>query len=247
MTNSLVRFPLTAWLLLILACPVMAESIRVAVGISMSPYIITEEDSGAELEIVREVLALQGYDIEPVYVPYIRVRSLLHQGNVAAAMTLPKTDEPADKSIFFSDEYITYHNVAVALASAGIKLDHVANMADYRVLGFQTAQQLLGPEYGRMSLRNPQYSETIRQNRQIEMLFSGRTEMIVIDQHIFDFYRNQTTRVNTGLKVDVFDVLDPVHYRVGFRNPALRDKFNVGLQQLRQSGRYQTILDRYLK
>jgi polar amino acid transport system substrate-binding protein len=239
------RYPLVTLLLLMMSFPSMAQSLRVAVGSSLSPYVIEENNTGAELDIVREALALRGHDITPEYAPYGRVNGLLQQARVDAALTLPSEGEEED--IFFSDEYITYHNVVLALAFEGFAIHTLDDMVNYRVLAFQNAARLLGPEFGHMASNNIHYSETTRQHSQVDMLFSERIDLIVMDRYIFNYYRAQAGRESTERPVSVFELFPPVSYRIGFRDPALRDDFNAGLQQLRQSGRYQAILDQYLQ
>ncbi|WP_199244036.1 hypothetical protein [Bacterioplanes sanyensis] len=45
----------------------------------------------------------------------------------------------------------------------------------------------------------------------------------------------------------LFEVFPPTDYKVAFRNVGHRDDFNAGLAAIKSSGRYQEIMDSYLK
>lgn len=47
-----------------------ADKISVVIGLALPPYVIAERDTGMELEIVREALALEGHTLVPSYVPF---------------------------------------------------------------------------------------------------------------------------------------------------------------------------------
>ena len=47
-----------------------SRSIKMAVGLSLAPYVIPETNSGISLEIVMGALKLKGYTLDPIYVPF---------------------------------------------------------------------------------------------------------------------------------------------------------------------------------
>ena len=81
---------LTLMLMAMLCAPfaAVAEKISMVIGLALPPYVIADQDTGIELEIVRESLAYRGHELVPVYVPFWRVLSMLEQGLTDAAMTV---------------------------------------------------------------------------------------------------------------------------------------------------------------
>jgi polar amino acid transport system substrate-binding protein len=62
-----------------------AKEIRMAFGLALPPYVISESQSGFELEIIREALALRGHTLKPMFAPLARVPDLLRDKQADAA------------------------------------------------------------------------------------------------------------------------------------------------------------------
>jgi polar amino acid transport system substrate-binding protein len=60
-----------------LAVAARAGELKVAIGLSLPPYVISESNSGFELDLVREALAKAGYAIKPVYMDFGQVPDAL--------------------------------------------------------------------------------------------------------------------------------------------------------------------------
>ena len=72
------------------------------------------------------------------------------------------------------------------------------------------------------------------------------------DQHARILLLLQARQVPAGVPLQPVDEtpftqVNPKDYRPVFRSAAVRDDFNVGLRQLKTSGRFQAIYDRYLR
>ncbi|WP_020407538.1 substrate-binding periplasmic protein [Hahella ganghwensis] len=222
-----------------------AGDIRVAVGLALPPYVLTDSNSGMELDVVREALKLKGHSLTPVYLPFIRFGQHLAEGKVDAAMTINEGSQIPD--IVYSDTHITYQNVAVALESSGLQIKSVQDLAKFRVIAFQNATKYLGAEFAAMAEANSKYSEKAQQEQQITLLYSGRTDVVVMDINIFKYFKKLEKKVSTDAPVTIFEIFQPTAYKVGFRNREYRDDFNAGLKTIKDSGRYQEILNSYLK
>jgi len=222
----------------------MAETLKVAVGLALPPYVIQESDSGMELDIVREALKLSGHSIEPVYLPFARVSKSLQDKQVDAALTV--TEASGLSNVHFSESHITYQNAAVSLASKGFKIDTVSDLAGHSVIAFQNAEKYLGDSFAKMAESNNRYSEKAKQSNQIKMLFGGRVETVVMDVNIFKYFRAAETQVDTSAAVSIHEIFPPTDYKVGFLDASIRDQFNEGLKTLKDTGKYDEIIQRYV-
>ncbi|GGY49916.1 hypothetical protein GCM10011297_23720 [Bacterioplanes sanyensis] len=220
------------------------DTIRVAVGMALAPYVIAEEDTGFELEIVREALASQGHTLVPVYVSFRRVPELLKQQQVQAAITV--TRATVGDEAYLSAPYIRYHNVAIALAKHQLALSSQQDLAKHRILAFQNAHRYLGPDYYRSIQQSPDYQEIARQAAQVTMLFGERVDVIVLDINIFNYYRQQQNYVGAEQPVDIFPLFEPVNYQMAFSRRQWRDDFDRGIAELKRTGRYQQLIESYL-
>ncbi|WP_317683638.1 substrate-binding periplasmic protein [Terasakiella sp. A23] len=214
------------------------------VGLSIPPYVIKEENRGIEFDILKEVLASQGYKMQPVYVPLGRTLHLIQHGKVDGIMSTGRDDLPG----CYTDTHITYWNFAITLKKKGLKIDTVWDLQDKTVLSFQNAKHYLGPKFHEMALTNKLYREIADQSVQNKLLFTGRTDVVVADRYIFEWYRNDETVTqvtDTTQEVTHHRLFDPSHFSAVFKDEAVCKAFNVGLKKMRDSGRYDEIIASY--
>ena len=221
------------------------EPIAVAVGLSIPPYVIADERRGMEYDIVRDALADAGYEMEPVFMELGAVPKALARGDVDAAMTV-RPD--AELGAALSEVAIIYHNQAMTLADRGIAIDTIEDLADHSIMAFQNARIYLPDPYRAIADGNPAYSEVAEQHRQNLALFMGEVEVVVADINIFNWFTDDprvTSMADSRQPVTRHAIFPPTSYRVGFRDEATRDAFDVALAALRASGRYDAIIESY--
>lgn len=236
-------------LLLPLACQkntnVPSRTVKIAIGDSLAPYVIAKKKTGPEYEIVKEAFLNAGYAISPVFVEYSQVPHMLFEGKVDAAMT---QKIGAARISNASDVYITYHNYAITKKSRNLKINSIEDLKNLRVSAFQNADNVLGPEFEAVTEDNPKYKEVAEQYQQNIQLYKGMVDVVIADRNIFDYYSTQPVVTAFGEKdtaVDYHNIFQPTEYRITFRKSNVRDAFNKGLRELKNSGRYQQILDSY--
>lgn len=222
----------------------VAKEIKVAVGLALPPYVISSENKGMELDIIKEALALNGHTIKPVYLPFARVPWSLNEGKVDAAMTI--NESSGIKNVFYSNSHITYQNVAVSLAKNNYTINKIGDLVNRSVLAFQSATLYLGSDFKNMADKNNRYNEEPRQDIQITMVYNGRAEAVVMDKNIFKYYKAKETRADVSQGVNIHTIFPPSLYKVGFRSETMRDEFNVSLKKLVDSGMYKKIINRYV-
>lgn len=237
------RLGLLAWLFCCCCQVASADLLRVGFGTHKPPYIFEGEPQGLEYDLVMAAATLGGLQVTPYYAPMERLHLMLARGELdAIATTSVKSGVPA----FYSDAYVEYHNVAVALASRQLQITHIADMARYSVSSFQRARYLLGSEFQVMAERNPQYREEALQINRNRLLYSGRVDLIVCDVRIFKYFNAPVAdQVDVSQPLTYFKLFSSTPYSVGFRQSGPREQFNQGLEALRASGDYQRIQQRY--
>lgn len=233
--------------LVLAAAPARAAEIDMAVGLSLPPYVITSDGwRGMEYDIVKEALALEGHTMKPRLMAFARIHKELESGMADAAMTM-RPDSGA-RGVHFSDVHVTYRNFAISLASRDLTITSIQDLADKSVIAFQNAQLYLGPEFKAAVANNPRYREEAKQAIQPTLLFLGRIDVAVADRNIFAWFAEDAevkSKVDTRQALRFHPIFPPTDYQVAFRDPALRDSFNRGLRQLRESGAYDRIAARY--
>ncbi|WP_051085279.1 hypothetical protein [Hahella ganghwensis] len=67
-----------------------AKKLIIGISFSIPPYVITEENSGLELEILRESFAVKGYSILPSYLPLARTFINFEDGSLDGVINVKK-------------------------------------------------------------------------------------------------------------------------------------------------------------
>lgn len=235
-----------AWLGCVLVClsaTAAAEVLHVGFGTHKPPYVFEGEPRGLEYEIVERAARNAGFAVTAYYAPLERLHLMLRRGEIDAITT---THERSGVDAFYSDVYIHYHNVAVALAERGYRIERIADLGRYSVSAFQRARLLLGAEFERMAMNNPRYREEALQINRNRLLYSGRIDVVVGDKRIIQHLNREVDdQVDVSQALDWFELFVPTPYRLGFRRNEQRQRFDQGLRMLRDSGEYQLIEQRY--
>jgi len=220
-----------------------AETLRIGFGTDKPPYIFEAERRGLELEIVVEAAKRGGVTVEPFFAPMERLHYMQERRELdGIATTRPQSGLKA----FFSRPYIEYRNVAVALAERQLDIKTIADLGKYSVSAFQRARKMLGPEFEAMAAKNPAYREEAQQIARNRLLFGRRVDVIIGDRRIIEHFTGTISQqIDVRKEVAWYEIFPPTPYHVGFRDDAVRNRFDQGLSLLRKSPDYAAIEKRY--
>lgn len=240
--RTLKAFALAASLLAVFPAGAVC-TLRAAVGVDKPPYVVQATRSGLELDIFGAAADAAGCQVAWRFVPPNRALQLIRNGEVDAMLTIR---DDSGVGSHYSEPYITYHNVAWTLERHAIALRSVGDLARLRVAAFQHARMALGPAFRQAVGRNAGYREFAVQQTQVNMLFTGRVDVIVGDIRILSRLRETLPEgIDRGQPVQVHPLFPPTDYRALFNDPALRDRFNEGLKTIRANRTLQRLNDRY--
>ncbi|MBV8464444.1 MAG: transporter substrate-binding domain-containing protein [Burkholderiales bacterium] len=236
----------TIWRIALLCLPlwVAARDIKVAVGLSLPPYVLETSNAGMELDVVSTALADTGNHLNPVYLPFARVPLAIERGEVDAAITV---NEASGIKAAFSDSHIVYQNFAISLHKNAFHIHSVNDLAGRSIAAFQNAKRYLGGAFSAMADANPAYEEYAQQVKQNMLLYSGHVDVVVADRNIFRYFNAEAGKrgIDVNQAIDYHEIFPPTYYKVAFRDPTLRDAFNAALKKMRADGRYEAIMKKY--
>lgn len=231
--------------LLLLFSTLNSKEIQTVFSYSTPPYVF-EDGSGIVMTIVKEALAYKSHTVKPVFVNIGRSIEMFKHGYVDATSIIQKT---SGLEAFYSDYFMQYHNAAFALKSKQYDIQKVSDLKKYHVIAFQNAIKYLTPEFEKVAIEmGENYSEIADQKQQVYKLLQGRTDVVVMDRHIFTFYKNQLiaeAKVDKGIESELFELFEPTKYTTAFKEESIRDDFNEGVKKLKESGRYDEIYKIY--
>ncbi|MBV8465555.1 MAG: ABC transporter substrate-binding protein [Burkholderiales bacterium] len=232
---------------IVLALPAAAADVTMAFGEKIPPFCFPQTNSGIELEVIGEALKYRGHVLKPQYFPLARVPVAFKAGQVDAAMTSLGEDATAMGG-HFGNPAVLYDNVLITLASRHLVINKPADLKGLTVISFQGAVNRY-PEWLGALKELGNYTEQNDQALQVKTLMMGRFDVVLSDRNIFHYFTRQLQ--NEGFAIlpveeHSFTVLNPQDYRPVFRSKQIRNDFNAGLQQLKATGRYRAIYEKYL-
>lgn len=236
------KFLAAAFVILFISDSWALNSLTVAFSLDKPPYVIRETNSGLEVEILRLVFHEMGYELKPVFQPPARSVRSLEIGRVDAMATI--TNAPQFQ---LSTPYITFRNFAWTLRRKNIQLKSFADLSKYRVIAFQNARFFLGPDFEKAVIKNSNYQEYADQTRQIKMLLSDRTDVVICEERTFQINRKNLASLSSTLlpEIEKHALFAESRYSVAFRNPKLRDSFNEAFSKLESHNAFDKIYRKY--
>ncbi|WP_455757684.1 substrate-binding periplasmic protein [Sulfurimonas sp.] len=230
---------------LMLFSTLSSKEVQTVFSYSTPPYVF-KDGSGILVTIVKESLAKNSHTVKPVFVNIGRSFEMFKHGYVDATTIIKKN---SGLDAHYSDYFMQYHNAAFALKSKQYKIEKMSDLKNYHYIAFQNARKYLGAKFGEIAKSaGDRYSEVADQRQQVYKLLHGRTDVVVMDRHIFRFYKNQLIsegKVDKGIETELFELFEPTKYRAAFKDENIRDDFNDGIKKVKKSGRYDEIYDNY--
>jgi len=220
-----------------------SQEIKLALSLSIPPYVIPKDNAGIELDIVKEAFSLSNITVKPIYVPLARLIKQIENDEIDGSATI--VESLGIKNVYYSDTYITYENIAVSLKKNNLKINSISDLTNKNIITFQNAKMYLGKEFSKAVSLNNSYYEFYDQKKQVKMLFKNRIQVIILDRNIFNYYKdNSSEKFNEEF---VIHEIFPINkYKIAFKNSKIRDKFNLGLKELKISKKYNQIINKYL-
>lgn len=223
------------------------RELSVVFGIFRPPYVFGKTERGLDIDIAKMVLERKGYKLKILHSPNQRAIKELDGKKVDGVIGL----SPQEKSsACYTVPFLFYDNVAISKAKDKVVLKKIEDLKNYKFVSFQKASGYLGKEYQEMVREIKGDTDISNQENQNKMFWSGKIPVIVLDLNVFRYYQKELSKT---LKTDeevVIHRIFPIssNYRVGaFLDRKVCDDFNLSLNELKASGEFQKIVDKYIK
>jgi len=220
-----------------------SETLDIIVGLSKPPYVLENIQQGYELELVTAILSTMDKHPNFIFVPFGRSEKMLSGEGIDALLTANANIIKNKASL--SDVYITYQNVAISLHENAFDIKSISDLSKYTITSFQNAHKVLGAEFAKAANSSPLYSQVARQQAQLQMLLKGRTDVIVMDINIFNYFLKEFDKDFDKSQIKIHKIFPSNPYRIAFTNPLLVDKFNAALRAFKQTEDFKELKKRY--
>ncbi|WP_174873203.1 substrate-binding periplasmic protein [Vogesella oryzae] len=220
--------------------------VKVAFYESIPPWVNVAGRPGIAVELLQEALRSEGIAMQPVFYPLSRRISAYRRGEVDALYDVtPAQQHHYQLPGSIGRDLHAFDNVVVALERQRLELAQPQDLQELQVMAWEGAEPDLPLGYDRLLAQaTGHYGELSDQGSQVRSLYLGRSDAIMIDRLIFEWYRRQLGP-QAQLPVTLYPLLMPKEANVLWRDPLLRQHFDRGLRKLKQDGRYDAVFRRY--
>lgn len=245
------------WLYLLLALAMsvhsgsaVARNVSIGFAGHSAPFVMPDHDNpGISVEIAREAFKLVGHDVKPLFQSYQRIEEEVKRGRLDGAAAMPN----GEQGLHYSEPCIAFDNVAIVRSRDDIAIREIDDLRGRRVVAWQNAhdhlggrfQELFGDHVSADYKRN--YFDLFDQTAQVRMFWSGRADVIVIDDVIFDYMTStMAADFDTDIPLKRHRIFGGLTvFSLAFTDPELRDQFDAGLAKLRAEGGIERIYQKY--
>lgn len=238
---------ITSILLSLLSLQALSDTLRVGFAAGKPPFVIKENNSGMEIDIVSRALALSGHSTAIKFVSKVELYLGFTKLNLDASASVREDAYPT--KLYYSKPYIAYQNVAISKRKHNFKIESFADLKGLRVGSWKLSRGEFDSHFKHIvdHLGSTQYAEYADQIEQNIAFWNDIIDVILVDRAIFSWNRKAlSARLDTSEKIAVHAIFpQTTTFKVSFKNKAYRDDFNSGLEQLHSSGEYQQIIKRY--
>lgn len=226
----------------------LPREMTIAVGFSLEPYVFSN-GNGIFNELVYEAVKDTPVKVSLVYLSNADAIKAYEAGRYDAVAIV----RPGMASGFYSVPVIQIEDKAISLQSSGILIERVAQLKNYRVLGYSRAADYIGGEYKQVSQANAAYREVAHQSEQVRALYLKEADVVISNEIIFRYYLKRLrygSPNNPGVYYQKYltaTIFEPVDYHIAFRDKAHQLLFDKGLLRLRQEKIDQKIINKYTR
>ena len=236
-----------------LSCVTLAKDLRIVIGAELPPYVFNQMSAGIEVDIIKEALKVKGHTVSFQFVPYLHLQSRLYNRELdgIAQNTIFDIGKEADITVYESDTTIKYHNFAITFLDKNFQMESINDLANKKVLAFQNASRYLGSVYAAMADSNDEYREYPKQSFQVKQLYAGKVDVVISEKRIFNYWKGQAESEGSldlkdiKKKLKFHNIFEASSRNVKFLDRNIRKDFNYGLEFIKATGLYQSIINKY--
>jgi len=205
------------------------------------PYEFYDGDKivGIDTEIAEALAAKLGLKLEVVDMDFAAIVTAVQSGKVDVGIAGMTVDEERLKNVDFTNSYAT--GVQAIIVTEDSEIASVDDL-EGKLIGVQegtTSHMFCADDYGDDSVIAYTNGATA-----VQALLQGKVDCVVVDEQPAISF----VEANEGLKIlDTKYAVEDYAIAVGKENTALKDALNTAMQELKDDGTIQGILDKYIK
>ena len=219
-----------------------SDTLVMATNATFPPYeyVDGEECKGIDIEIAQAIADAMGKKLEVDDIDFDSIIPAITTGKADMALAGMTVTDERKENVDFSDSYAT--GVQVIIVPEDSDITGPDDLANDKIIGVQegtTGHLYCSDDYGEDHVIAYTNGATA-----VQALLQDKVDCVVIDQQP----AKEFVAANEGLKIlDTEYVVEDYAAAVSKDNPALTAALNKALQELKDDGTIQGILDKYIK
>ena len=216
--------------------------LTVGTNATFPPYEYKDGDDivGIDADIAQALADKLGLKMEMIDMEFGALITAIQSGKIDVALAGMTATEERKQNVDFTDSYAT--GVQVIIVKEGSDIASVDDLANDKIIGVQegtTGHLYCSDDYGEDHVIAYTSGATA-----IQALLQNKVDCVVIDQQP----AKEFVEANEGLKIlDSEYTVENYAVAVSKDNPALTEALNKAMQELKDDGTIQSILDKYIK
>lgn len=221
------------------------KTLRIATSSSIPPYFIKNNHQGIVAEIIKSSFESQGYQVTFTYQSNNIIQKNLLTKHVVGAFNFPKKKS---SKLYYTKPIVYYENIVASRSKDNYEFHSLSDLRGLRVGTFENALNFIGNKLKDTIQNFKSYSEYKNQEEQVKALLNNEVDAIIIEKNIFDYFYQKLLSKNPSNQNQISkSYIFPRSERpLAFLNRQLRDDFNKGFKQVKESGEYYKILHKYI-
>ncbi len=228
-------------IVVLFSCSAYAERETLNIAVNLGPpWAYYDEDghaTGIDVETMRAVFNDIGYSTHFSILPYNRLIKEFNEQKFDFASPAAFESELGFRTI----TYLPYHDVAITRKADGIIIEDYDDLKKKRIVAYQHALHVLGPEYHH-AVTFSNYIELAEREVQLKLLAFERTDVVVGEKRLLHYILNEHY---ADLEVITHDIFPVQHYGGIAKDKQLAVQFNQAIKQFINSGKFDELLNRW--
>ncbi len=224
-----------------------SKTLNIAFHFDRPPYMFGKTNAkGIEADLVKEIFQLENYDVHIHQMAKQNMEKILTTNELFDGVA-----SVSDNGIgyFYSDKYTLYENYVITRKSDNFKIDSLDDLTQYSFVSWENAYNDLGKTFYKYfnptnGVYKSSYHDRESQKEQHELFFDRKFDALIVDKMIFEWYKKHLNKTNEYTFHNILPLATDNIVR--FKDKKIRDIFNKGLKNIKNSGRYDEIVNFYL-
>ncbi|NMH58687.1 substrate-binding periplasmic protein [Alteromonas ponticola] len=235
------KFKLISAILVLFSFSASAKDTPLMIAVNVGPpwayYDENGDATGIDVEAIRAVFTELGYTTQFAVLPYNRLIKEFNEQKFDFASPAAFASAVGTRTV----RYLPYHDVAITRKADGVKLENISDLRNKRIVAYQHAQHVLGPEFEQaVSFSN--YIELAEREVQVKLLAFERADIVVGESRLLHYILNEQ---HAELEVTTHPIFPVKHYGGIALDAAIARQFDEGVAQFIEEGKFDALLQKW--